>query len=192
MSISAVDSEVHSVAAQEPGPLGDFNLWDKAFHILLAIMIKNPNLKKLNLINLLDNLLIYRRSVYTMMKAGGDWEKYDTKFRRAIAFLPEQVEWQRRQYDLWDDCMRCSKTVGPRKSNSIQTGAGSSRDNSKYSQGSVRYCYSFQNNKCAEEKCFFQHVCAACGSRDHGRINCSITTGVSRVSGAAPKDYKKI
>ena len=53
LKISAVDSEVHTVAAQEPGPLADFELWDKAFHVFLSITMKGSND-----FELLDNLLI--------------------------------------------------------------------------------------------------------------------------------------
>ena len=163
LKISAVDSEVHTVAAQEPGPLADFALWDKAFHVFLAIIMKGSN--KPNL----DNLLIYRRSVQTMKQAGGDWERYDSKFRAAMTYLPKQMKWQHRQYDLWDDCMRRGK-VDTKKPGHVQV----KNNNPKFFPGS-RVCYLFQRTgKCHRlPDCPFNHVCSTCNSPSHGSANCS-------------------
>ena len=172
LKISAVNSEVHSVAAQEPGPLADFTLWDKAFHVFLAILIKSPT----GSASLLDNLLIYRRSIQTMYLAGGDWERYDIKFRSAMAVLPKQLKWQHRQYDLWDDCMR-RKVEGkkPAPYNKPNTSQFFPSKSGASSQSGV--CNAFQKyNRCSRgADCRYRHVCQLCRSESHGSSRCNTT-----------------
>ena len=170
LKISAVNSEVHSVAAQEPGPLADFSLWDKAFHVFLAILMKSPQ----GSASLLDNLLIYRRSIHTMYLAGGDWERYDTKFRSALAVLPKQIKWQHRQYDLWDDCMRRPESKKPTPAHKPNTSRFvPSKAGTSHAAG---VCYSFQNyNKCdRRDDCRFRHICQVCRAGDHGSSRCPL------------------
>ena len=162
------------MAAQELGPLADFVLWDKAFHVFMSILVKNP---KGTGVALLDNLLIYRRSIQMMYRAGGDWEAYDIKFRRALSYLPNQVKWYKRQCDLWDDCMRRGRQAGQRKGGAPGPSKGKEDPNSgaKFFQGRrTNYCYRFQNkNKCDNTNCKFSHRCNKCDSTEHGAIGCT-------------------
>ena len=75
--------------------------------------------------------------------AGGDWERYDQKFREAMAVLPRQLKWQRRQYDLWDDCMR-------RRSEHKKTAPVNKTNNpNKFFPTRPGFCYAFQRfGKC--------------------------------------------
>ena len=175
LKISAVDSEVHTVAAQEPGPLADFALWDKAFHVFMAITMKSP---KGGGSRLLDNLLIYRKSIQTMQQAGGDWERYDTKFRNAMTYLPKQMKWQRRQYDLWDDCMRKGKAEQKKSVQPSTKGAS----NAKIFPAKTGYCYAFQRGggKCDRDDCRYRHACSVCRSANHGAQKCPKATSEGR------------
>ena len=174
LSISAVDTEVRSVAAQELGPLADFKLWDKAFHVFMAVIMKSP---KGSGSTLLDNLLIYRRSIQMMHEAGGDWEAYDIKFRRARAYHPYLVKWHKRQCDLWDDCLRRGKEAGQRKGSSdlVNKGREEVRAGNKSFQGrQANHCYRFQGREsCNNSTCRFSHRCIKCDSPRHGGYKCS-------------------
>ena len=35
-------------------------------------------------------------------------------------------------------------------------------------EGKFKFCKSFNFSKCTRDKCFFKHMCAECGSADHG------------------------
>ena len=177
LKISAVDSEVHSVAAQEPGPLASFSLWDKAFHVFLSIFMKKC---KGNSSQNLDNLLIYRRTIETMHLAGGDWERYDTKFRTAMAVLPKkEIQWERRQFDLLDDCIRRREHEAKKPGQSSSSKGNSSR----FFQGGKAkgFCFVFQKyGKCDKrDDCHFKHACSNCNATAHGQLQCPKTKSSS-------------
>ena len=70
-----------------------------------------------------------------------------------------------------DDAYNLKKggTQGDRRSNAGRSGrASGARGGDRQSN----HCYGFQRSLCDKKNCFYRHICARCGSSDHGESRC--------------------
>ena len=155
---------------RNPKPFEHISQWFEAFHIYLTILCqKFPQ----------DNIdmLCYQYTIKSIATEGGDWQRYDTQFRKL--FKGKRVPWNKPHTELYIKCMRRARDTfparqqfnsQPNKSNKNQRGfRGSSffarsTSNTNQFRHPKGHCFDYHDTgRCSRAKCSFAHKCYSPG-----------------------------
>ena len=110
-------------------------------------------------------LAAYSSIILTLARdiKGTAWMKYDRLFRQAAAVNP-QLQWHRREQDIWlMSVTESASSLGARPP---------SQQSSPPAQRSVEICKKWNKGYCPFSHCRFRHVCYACQEPGHITREC--------------------
>jgi hypothetical protein len=142
--------------------------WCSVFNIFLVVYCKKYPQE-------ISNLVTYQTKIRSLAQKGGDWQRYDTQFRKLKAQYT--MSWELPHFELWVDCLHNPpklvhtkpiktgyRSFRPQKGQYNQT---QTQSKSKFANLPKGVCYDFHGyGKCKrEEECPYSHKCftAGCG-----------------------------
>ena len=161
-SIEVHEDKIRRVSKNEENLIQNLYLWDKAFFTFLSVHTVNPKGCSAELIN---NLLCYRQTIHDLSRNGGNWKKYDRKYRLYVHNSGD-TNYNLKLHDLYDQCNRY--TAGQKLAS---TGAKRGNWNNAGKNQSLR-CHAFNKGTCFRRDCRYAHACDTCRRPGHGAFNC--------------------
>ena len=129
--------------------------WLSAFQIFMAIYCQKHTHE-------FGSLLAYQNIVKRLASQGGNWQLYDSQFRklRQTKGLP----WQACHWELWMTCQNFRPQMPQQH-----------RQNRENNRARVPrgWCFKYHSGgKCLSKQCNFYHKCYACGQGNHPASKC--------------------
>ena len=152
------DSKLAKIKSNEAN-FQSFQLWDKAFSIYLSVQANNPKGVSPKLI---DGLLQYRITILDICRNGGNWSKYDTKFRKFVHNSGQPI-FAHRIPDLYHQCLLDKKGKSSNTKQNLQ----------KQSNFQKQACFNWNLGQCDYRNCKYSHVCRKCKSSAHTASKCN-------------------
>ena len=153
-------------AKENKESLQNFKLWDEAFQVFMAIHASNPT-PKVEIGEIINRLICYRKTIQEMANQGHDWAKYDRKFRMYLEGQGDPA-FNIRVMDLYEQC-RKSNWGG--NNNTEYKNRNRWEGNTQFKKGEA-LCYRYQEGECTYKSCKFTHKCRVCLQFGHGSNRC--------------------
>ena len=164
---------LHINTGRKAKPFEHLPQWFEAFHIFMTIHCQKYPEDSLTMLN-------YQYTIKALASEGGDWQRYDTQFRRL--FKGRRVPWNRPHVELFVRCYRRPKDSSSQKfqssplvprshpyqpkphNRSFRQEPASSQSKSKHPKGQ---CFDYHDyGRCRRERCKYPHRCynQGCGA----------------------------